>query len=615
MQWLLSETEVANLLNCDFKQWIVGPKIKAIDNNNWYLIIYPKGYAEETRNEYVEIFLICEEYKIVNNKDSKLKLEIGLECNAFNAVWSEIIDIDTLKSKKISHRLDRCIPTKKLKYRSSREIIFDLNIKVLDKLKNSINYEEKDDTFDNINCRKNQRIIRKYNDNTIMYKWKIPEVMMGKFLSTPNGKIQSSPIFEIGGSRFQFVIFPNGTNQTYYNSVALYIQLIEWNESINAMTLLYDVNVIECNITCSGCLVFGDPRGGINNNKTNGNNNYNKFRFHCIDSKSIWSKYTVQCDQIRSLPALTMEFYFKITRASYKQLLLSNINDMRNSDDNNNDDIIDPLDVSMGWLNVERPWTMKEDIAYKWTIYASQFRNAVCEKTINSPRFEQWRMHFYPNGFNKPNFGKMQLDLYLNAVCSPIYYVTINVMIKCNQLNFMSVHKNVEFCIGNLRFGFDELSTINANCLNKLSTLTFEINIKIISLHDRNRNQIILKSDDHTDSNQEKLMLADCMEKLNVLRQRMDEQNDIINELKDKYRFTQQLLNDNKYKNNESNGNMIKKWLVNIVGLDYHDLFVKDGWDNFECIKVMTEKDLIDIGISKRGHRVRILQHIFKLDL
>ena len=62
-------------------------------------------------------------------------------------------------------------------------------------------------------------------------------------------------------------------------------------------------------------------------------------------------------------------------------------------------------------------------------------------------------------------------------------------------------------------------------------------------------------------------------------------------------------------------GMKVRKWLTHKVGLpQYFDLFMKEGFDDMDTIEnTLTNDDLIDIGIKKRGHRNKIILFVKRL--
>ena len=52
----------------------------------------------------------------------------------------------------------------------------------------------------------------------------------------------------------------------------------------------------------------------------------------------------------------------------------------------------------------------------------------------------------------------------------------------------------------------------------------------------------------------------------------------------------------------------VRRWLKDEVKLgQYANMFIDDGFDMIETVMTMNEDDLMEMGISKKGHRRRIL--------
>ncbi|MCP5015659.1 MAG: hypothetical protein GY938_10350 [Ketobacter sp.] len=60
----------------------------------------------------------------------------------------------------------------------------------------------------------------------------------------------------------------------------------------------------------------------------------------------------------------------------------------------------------------------------------------------------------------------------------------------------------------------------------------------------------------------------------------------------------------------------MKQWMYNVLGKNkedwskYNDLFINDGWDTLDVIKEMNDEDLVELGINKKGHRIKIIKAI-----
>merc|ERR1712228_281770 len=59
----------------------------------------------------------------------------------------------------------------------------------------------------------------------------------------------------------------------------------------------------------------------------------------------------------------------------------------------------------------------------------------------------------------------------------------------------------------------------------------------------------------------------------------------------------------------------VKQWLTDKVALpQYFDTFIKEGFDDMDTIKnTVTKEDLLEIGITKRGHRNKIMMFAKRL--
>lgn len=72
----------------------------------------------------------------------------------------------------------------------------------------------------------------------------------------------------------------------------------------------------------------------------------------------------------------------------------------------------------------------------------------------------------------------------------------------------------------------------------------------------------------------------------------------------------------NGHSNNYNNGkdNEIYLWLKNTVKLDiYFDVFIQNGIDDMDILSSLRMNDLINIGIDKLGHRIKIMKCIASL--
>lgn len=61
-------------------------------------------------------------------------------------------------------------------------------------------------------------------------------------------------------------------------------------------------------------------------------------------------------------------------------------------------------------------------------------------------------------------------------------------------------------------------------------------------------------------------------------------------------------------------GDALRVWLTDTVGLErYHEGFVKQGFEDLDSMQDVREEDLADIGVTKTGHRRKLLRCIKEL--
>ena len=58
----------------------------------------------------------------------------------------------------------------------------------------------------------------------------------------------------------------------------------------------------------------------------------------------------------------------------------------------------------------------------------------------------------------------------------------------------------------------------------------------------------------------------------------------------------------------------VKSWLYDIVGLpEYEQLFIKQGIDSIDIVKLLSIDDLKSMGICKVGHQIKLFSKIKQL--
>ena len=76
------------------------------------------------------------------------------------------------------------------------------------------------------------------------------------------------------------------------------------------------------------------------------------------------------------------------------------------------------------------------------------------------------------------------------------------------------------------------------------------------------------------------------------------------------------LLNEGSHGDDQENSELVavRRWMISVVKLpQYLDVFIENGFDDLSLIQMMRSNDLEDLGIDKKGHRLKIMREIDKL--
>ena len=99
---------------------------------------------------------------------------------------------------------------------------------------------------------------------------------------------------------------------------------------------------------------------------------------------------------------------------------------------------------------------------------------------------------------------------------------------------------------------------------------------------------------------------------VDMKEQDMNESDDLRKRVEKLEENMNRIMNEGKGHNSEMNA--VRQWMNNVVKLpQYLDLFVQHGFDDMKVIQALTMNDLQEMGIEKRGHRIRIVQAIATL--
>ena len=99
---------------------------------------------------------------------------------------------------------------------------------------------------------------------------------------------------------------------------------------------------------------------------------------------------------------------------------------------------------------------------------------------------------------------------------------------------------------------------------------------------------------------------------VDMKEQDMNESDDLRKRVEKLEENMNRIMNESKVHDSEMNA--VRQWMNNVVKLpQYLDLFVQHGFDDLKVIQALTMNDLEEMGIEKRGHRIRIVQAIASL--
>jgi len=144
----------------------------------------------------------------------------------------------------------------------------------------------------------------------------------------------------------------------------------------------------------------------------------------------------------------------------------------------------------------------------------------------------------------------------------------------------------------------------------EMNTMQKQFNGQLQELYQRINNKLQSITNTLQQNQQNESMRIQMLEKkIYSLNLEKNKQNDDISKLQQTIKningFNLYLNENEKDKHNE-----FFLWLTEIVRLRiYYDLLIKNGYDDMESIRDITEDDLIHIGVKKLGHRKKIIKY------
>ena len=286
---------------------------------------------------------------------------------------------------------------------------------------------------------------------------------------------------------------------------------------------------------------------------------------------------------------------------------------------------------------------------FNWSCHAEaktkHFLNAPFKTKICSDEFAlsfklngqdidiSWFLEIYPNG-EDTNSPKGDCQIYLKLTNLPVTQthrvlsLEIDRRLHIEEINFTLAHRDIKYHETNKAWGigYGTLKLSKFNDYQVLKNGGFSINasirIKNITVQPLSKQEIshfgnpekkpsIMKNNSVNDDDSHTLntivaQLNRIENEIGKIKHKLDNNNNINNEEKESGKED---LTKNKYLTS------FEQWILSIfgnkteIGQQYIDIIVKkEGFDDIETFSTLKEKDLIEIGIDKKGHRVKFIR-------
>ncbi len=243
---------------------------------------------------------------------------------------------------------------------------------------------------------------------------------------------------------------------------------------------------------------------------------------------------------------------------------------------------------------------MKNHVSFRWKVASlPSFYNRLKGEWISSPRFDVWRMQIFPNGFKSDSVLKLKISLKNLFLPPNVNTIIANVTILIKQCD-IRWKKKVQFDLKNKFVSF--VSDTLMEGLKKLKELHINCYVDVLSLYDMNEKEIgMIQENENEEIKSLKNELIDLRKELNELKELNNYQK----------KRNEEISNTNWRK---SDYDKLTKWLEDKVELpEYLELFIECGWDSLSTVRYMTDRHLQQMGITKMGHRVKIMKIISEM--
>eukprot|EP01084_Bolivina_argentea_P164024 285238_1 len=214
---------------------------------------------------------------------------------------------------------------------------------------------------------------------------------------------------------------------------------------------------------------------------------------------------------------------------------------------------------------------------------------------------EQWYLHLYPNGYRSTEINEVKLWL-CSKILSPdlesinmrMKLIFIEDDVKYEGTHAFSALKELGWLTG----------TLQTSVIQQYDTLSFKIEAELL-----NRNMtisyVVQIIEDKFNS---------ISSQINALSSKMNSNTDKIDDLVKDVQFIKNNISNNIKNENDttSEHDKLRQWLTNTVKLpQYYQMFIDNGVNQLSVLELLDMKSLTEIGVSKIGHRLKIL-HLIK---
>eukprot|EP01084_Bolivina_argentea_P234736 395163_1 len=469
--------------------------------------------------------------------------------------------------------------------------------------------------------------------NSGHYTWIINDKpLINNILNAANGKVCESKPFTMRNMQWTIQLYPNGDKEQHKGSVMIYLKLLSIPKVIGKIVVCYS---ILCDKTFAS---------------------YIKIREY-THSDNIWGfpdrSGTLLLSEWRSLSTDTLAITVDVN-------VIKIILNKETVDSSINFGLLPHF-----WINKKPSFPEKWKFEYTFDSNTlDTFKKAYTGKGFISNVIDNtWRILIFPYGDRKrqnTNVGVYLALCSMPANCSKIVRACSITCLDA-EVNYKK-ESGMYDCVNNSNWGTTEF--MKTSDLLNLQQATFKVDIEITEMIKEENTECIVSNafamdriltfssvdneEAKMDSEQNKqLQMSDSISTLNL--NTIYSKHQTIEQLRNKINKMERYMFDEKQNNqvtdnvtnvtasilsmkkqikqiqkdiNKNNNNVslsdkkqLKLWFTNVVKLpEYFDIFIEQGFEDLQSVKYVTANELELMGISKIGHKMKLLRFIAKLN-